>query len=52
MARSLTNRADTRAIADIAAAWGFYDGPHLSRLFRERFSCTPSEYRASHGRAD
>jgi AraC-like DNA-binding protein len=48
VARSLTNEADTRPLADIAAAWGFYDGPHLSRLFRERFGCTPSEYRAGH----
>jgi AraC-like DNA-binding protein len=36
------------SIAEVAARCGFYDGPHLTRLFRERFGCTPSEYRERH----
>jgi AraC-like DNA-binding protein len=33
-------------IADIAARWGFASQAHFTRLFRERYGCTPSEVRA------
>lgn len=33
-------------VAEIAWRWGFADAAHFSRLFRERFGCTPSEARA------
>ncbi|WP_329493349.1 helix-turn-helix domain-containing protein [Kitasatospora herbaricolor] len=32
--------------AEIAAAAGFADHPHLTRRFRERFGRTPQEFRA------
>jgi AraC-like DNA-binding protein len=34
-------------IADIACRWGFASQAHFTRLFRERFGCTPSEVRAA-----
>ncbi len=30
-------------VAQIAYRWGFADAAHFSRLFRQRFGCTPSE---------
>lgn len=36
-------------IKEIATRWGFTDQAHFSRLFRERFGCSPREFRASHG---
>jgi AraC-like DNA-binding protein len=30
-------------VAQIAYRWGFSDAAHFSRLFRQRFGCTPSE---------
>ncbi len=33
-------------IGDLAERWGFCDAAYLSRLFRERFGMTPSDYRA------
>lgn len=50
VARALTDPADARSIAEIAASWGFCDGPHLNRLFRQHFSCTPTAYRFVHAR--
>jgi AraC-like DNA-binding protein len=32
-------------IADIAFRWGFSSQAHFSRLFRARFSCSPSQAR-------
>ena len=30
-------------VAQVAYRWGFTDAAHFSRLFRQRFGCTPSE---------
>jgi AraC-like DNA-binding protein len=35
-------------IADVAARWGYCDSSHLTRTFKQRLSCTPSDYRARH----
>jgi AraC-like DNA-binding protein len=37
------------SVAEIAFAWGFNDAAHFSRAFRERFGCSPREWRASGG---
>lgn len=33
-------------VTTIGARWGITDSGHLSRIFRESFGCTPTEYRA------
>ena len=33
-------------LTDIAARWGFCDLSHMNRVFRARYGCLPSEYRA------
>lgn len=38
-----------QSIKEIAARWGFSDQAHFSRVFRDRFGCSPREFRASHG---
>lgn len=44
--RSDLSAADPRArIADIAGRWGFDDPAYFSRIFRQRFGMSPSEYR-------
>jgi transcriptional regulator GlxA family with amidase domain len=43
-ARHLLEATD-RSIAAIAVACGFCDSSHLSRMFRHRYHCTPSEMR-------
>lgn len=35
----------SRTVSDIAAMTGFYDPPHLIRVFTERMGMTPTEYR-------
>lgn len=35
------------AVTDVAYAWGFADGPHLSRTFKMAYGMSPREYRAS-----
>ncbi|OLR92616.1 helix-turn-helix domain-containing protein [Actinokineospora bangkokensis] len=44
-ARELTATAATRPLADLASRWGFADQSHLSRCFRARYGCSPSEFR-------
>jgi transcriptional regulator GlxA family with amidase domain len=34
-----------KSVANIAVECGFCDSSHLSRLFRQHFSCTPQEIR-------
>jgi AraC-like DNA-binding protein len=42
----LVSRRDPHVqVAQIAWRWGFSDAAHFSRLFKERFGCTPSEAR-------
>lgn len=36
-------------IKEIAVRWGFSDQAHFSRIFRERFGCSPREFRLGHG---
>ncbi|MEX0427682.1 AraC family transcriptional regulator [Nocardioides sp. DS6] len=36
-------------IADVAARWGFADGPHFTRAFKQAFGMTPSQYRRAAG---
>ena len=36
-----------RTMTEICVAWGFNSSSHFSRIFKARFGCTPSEYRAS-----
>jgi AraC-like DNA-binding protein len=42
----VSHRGHDAQIATIAFRWGFGDAALFSRLFRERFGCTPSEARA------
>ncbi len=35
-------------IGDIAFRWGFNDLAHFSRLFRQQFGCSPTDYRETH----
>lgn len=35
-----------RRVSDIAFRWGFSDPSHFSRAFKQRFGCSPLEYRA------
>lgn len=44
--RDLRNPAHAgHRLSDIAFRWGFNDLSHFSRAFRQRFGCSPSEYR-------
>ncbi|MFI9629464.1 helix-turn-helix domain-containing protein [Streptomyces sp. NPDC052042] len=36
-------------IADVAARWGFSDGPHFTRAFKDAFGTTPSAFRRTTG---
>jgi AraC-like DNA-binding protein len=42
----VSERVHDKQVAEIAWRWGFADAAHFSRLFRDRFSCTPTEARA------
>jgi AraC-like DNA-binding protein len=41
----VSERGHDRQIAEIAWRWGFADAAHFSRIFRDRFGCTPTEAR-------
>jgi AraC-like DNA-binding protein len=47
-ARELRSGAD-RTLTDTATRWGFSDLSHLNRVFRARYGCLPSEFRAAAG---
>ncbi|NMO00034.1 helix-turn-helix domain-containing protein [Gordonia sp. TBRC 11910] len=47
-ARDLVDSDRSSSIADIAARWGFCDGSHLTRAFKQRYGCAPRDYRAQH----
>jgi len=41
----LDPRRARASVAEIAFGWGFNDAAHFSRAFRERFRCSPREWR-------
>ena len=41
----LDHRRANVSVAEIAFSWGFNDAAHFSRAFRERFNCSPREWR-------
>jgi len=41
----LDPRRAHRSISEVAYSWGFNDAAHFSRAFRERFGCSPKEWR-------
>ena len=44
--RELKNPAQAqRTITDIAFSWGFNNGAHFSRVFREHAGLSPSDFR-------
>jgi AraC-like DNA-binding protein len=45
----LDPRKAHRSISDVAYGWGFNDAAHFSRSFRERFGCSPREWRHGAG---
>ncbi|MOA14520.1 Transcriptional activator NphR [compost metagenome] len=48
-ARELTTLpVRSHSITDLAFAWGFENSAHFSRVFRNRFQLSASEYRARH----
>lgn len=50
--QDMQNPAHTgHRIADIAFRWGFNDLSHFSRIFRQQFGCSPTEYRQTLGQA-
>jgi AraC-like DNA-binding protein len=44
---ALGDTSERRPIGELADAFGFSDGAHLSRLFRARYAMTPTEFRLS-----
>lgn len=51
-AEALSDRRQSgRSISDIEFAWGFADASHFGRRFKERYGCTPRDYRASRSKA-
>lgn len=46
-ARQLADPAwSRRTITEVAFSWGFNNATHFARVFKERFGCSPREYRA------
>lgn len=46
-ARQLVDPAWTRrTITELAFGWGFNNATHFARVFKERFGCSPRDYRA------
>ncbi len=45
-AADLAGGAGARTLTETAARWGFADLSHMNRVFRARYGCLPSEYRA------
>jgi AraC-like DNA-binding protein len=41
-------RRRDETVTSIGMRWGFMDAAHFSRLFREAYGCTPTEYRREH----
>ncbi|NLF05622.1 MAG: helix-turn-helix domain-containing protein, partial [Actinomycetales bacterium] len=41
----LSPRGTRRTVAQVATAWGFVDASHFSKVFRERFGVSPTQYR-------
>jgi AraC-like DNA-binding protein len=41
----LDSRRSRASVAEIAFGWGFNDAAHFSRAFRDRFHCSPREWR-------
>ena len=41
----LDARSAQRAIGEVAFGWGFNDAAHFSRAFRDRYGCSPKEWR-------
>ena len=46
-ARELASGPGRGTLTDTATRWGFADLSHLNRVFRARYGCLPSEYRAA-----
>ena len=42
---ALSDSTERRPIVELAEAFGFSDGAHLSRLFRSRYGMTPTDHR-------
>lgn len=45
----LDPRRAGHSISEIAFSWGFNDAAHFSRVFRDRFDCSPREWRQQGG---
>jgi AraC-like DNA-binding protein len=45
----LDPRRGKASVAEIAFGWGFNDAAHFSRAFRERYGCSPREWRQRKG---
>lgn len=44
----LASGGSAKNVRDVAIQWGIHDAAHFSRIFRELFGRTPSEYRIEH----
>jgi AraC-like DNA-binding protein len=46
-AGELASGTGPHSLTELASMWGFCDLSHLNRVFRARYNCRPSEYRAA-----